>query len=63
MKNAYFTIAMKWFVSRLSTKNGMIKPRPALLQLKTRRQKLPTRSRAAWPLKVSEYAYGGMVLK
>lgn len=62
MKNAYFTITMKWFVSRSSTKNGMTRPRPALLQLKTRRQKLPIRSRAAWRLKASEYACGGMVL-
>jgi hypothetical protein len=40
----------------------MTRPQLALLQLKTRRQRLPTRSRAAWPLKVLEYAYGGTVL-
>lgn len=61
-KNVYSTITMKWFVFRLLTKNGTTKPRPVLLQLKTRRQRLPTRSRAAWPLKALEYAYGGMVL-
>lgn len=53
---------MKWFASKLSTKNGMTKPRLVLLLLKIRRQRLPTKSRAAWPLKVSEYACGGMVL-
>lgn len=62
MKNAYSTITMKWFVSRLSTKNGTTRPPLALLRLKTRRQRPPTRSRAVWRLKVSEYACGGMVL-